>query len=66
MRSSGQFFARKFLKHKKHKMHKQTKIKGHHSNFKPLYFFCEKILEAQKAQNAYKQTKTKKAAFLCA
>ena len=31
-----------------------------------IYFFYKKILHAQKAQNAYKRTKTKKAAFLCA
>ena len=30
-----------------------------------VLFFYEKISQAQKAQNAYKQTKTKKAAFLC-
>ena len=30
-----------------------------------IYFFYKKILHAQKAQNAYKRTKTK-AAFLCA
>ena len=29
-------------------------------------FFYKKILHVQKAQNAYKRTKTKKAAFLCA
>ena len=29
-------------------------------------FFFEKILHAQKAQNAYKRTTTNKAAFLCA
>ena len=28
-------------------------------------FIYEKILQAQKAQNAYKRTETKKAAFLC-
>ena len=28
-----------------------------------FFFFNEKISHAQKAQNAYKQTKTKKAAF---
>ena len=30
---------------------------------KHLYFFYKKILHAQKAQNAFKRTKTKKAAF---
>ena len=30
-----------------------------------LFFFYKKISHVQKAQNAYKQTKTKKAAFLC-
>ena len=35
-------------------------------NFKLFYFFYKKILSEQKAQNAYKRTKTKKAAFLCA
>ena len=31
-----------------------------------VLLFYEKISHAQKAQNVYKQTKTKKAAFLCA
>ena len=31
-----------------------------------IYFFCKKVSHAQKAQNAYKQTKTKSTAFLCA
>ena len=31
-----------------------------------IFFFHKKISHAQKAQNAYKQTKTKKTAFLCA
>ena len=31
-----------------------------------FYFIYEKILHAQKAQNAYKRTKRKNAAFLCA
>ena len=30
-----------------------------------IFFFYKKIPHEQKAQNAYKQTKTKKAAFLC-
>ena len=31
-----------------------------------FYFIYEKILHAQKGQSAYKRTKIKKAAFLCA
>ena len=31
-----------------------------------FFFFYKKISHAEKAQNAYKRTKTKKTAFLCA
>ena len=34
--------------------------------FQTFFFFYEKILHAQKVQNAYEQAKIKKAAFLCA
>ena len=46
--------------------HKYFNVKNYKTEtqrYKETKRFCEKILQAQKVQNAHKQTKTKKAAF---